>query len=50
MEGTMTEKTTKEKKGFWSKFITFLSMGGFMVIIVVIIVIAVLISIWNKYF
>ena len=50
MKVAMNEKTTKEKKGFWSEFITFLSMGGFMVIIVVIIVIAVLISIWTKYF
>ena len=30
----MNETTTKEKKGFWSAFINFLAMGGFLVILV----------------
>ena len=30
----MNEKVTKEKKGFWNGFITFLSMGGFLLIMV----------------
>ena len=48
MEVAMTETTTKGKKGFWPKFVTFLSMGGFMVIIVAVVAIAVLISILTK--
>jgi hypothetical protein len=30
----MNEKKTKGKKGFWNGFITFLSMGGFLVILI----------------
>jgi len=44
MEGIMEEKTKKEKKGFWSAFINFLAMGGFLVLLVVGVVIAVVIS------
>jgi hypothetical protein len=40
----MNEKTAKEKKGFWSAFINFLAMGGFLVILVVGVVIAVVVS------
>ena len=40
----MTEKATKEKKGFWSAFINFLAMGGFLVILVVGVVIAIVVS------
>jgi len=44
----MTEKTTKEKKGFWNAFISFLAMGGFLVVLVVGVVIAILISTWTQ--
>ena len=44
MEVAMNEKTMKEKKGFWSAFINFLAMGGFLVVLVVGVVIAILIS------
>lgn len=40
----MNEETTREKKGFWSGFITFLSMGGFLVILVLGVAIAVFVS------
>jgi hypothetical protein len=40
----MEEKTMKEKKGFWSAFISFLAMGGFLVVLVVGVVIAVIVS------
>jgi hypothetical protein len=40
----MNEKTTKEKKGFWSAFINFLAMGGFQVVLVVGVVIAIIVS------
>jgi len=29
----MVEATTKKKKGFWSRFLTFFAMGGFMLIL-----------------
>lgn len=44
MEVVMNEKTTKEKKGFWSAFINFLAMGGFLVILIVVVVIGIVIS------
>jgi len=44
MEVVMNEKTTNEKKGFWSAFMSFLAMGGFLVILVVVVVIAIVIS------
>lgn len=44
MEVVMNEKTTKEKKGFWSAFINFLAMGGFLVLLVVGVVIAIVVS------
>lgn len=40
----MNEKTTKEKKGFWSAFINFLAMGGFLVVLIVGVVVAVIVS------
>ena len=48
------EKTTgvttkpKKKKGFWSAFVNFLSMGGFMLILFAIVGIAILISVLFK--
>lgn len=44
----MDKKTTKEKKGFWSMFINFLAMGGFLVILVVGVVIAIVVSTLSK--
>ena len=44
----MDEKTTKEKKGFWNGFITFLSMGGFLVILVLGVAIVVFVSYLTK--
>lgn len=44
----MNEKTTKEKKGFWNGFITFLSMGGFLVILVLGVAIVVFVSYLTK--
>jgi hypothetical protein len=44
MEVVMNENTPKEKKGFWSAFINFLAMGGFLVVLIVGVVIAVVIS------
>jgi hypothetical protein len=44
MEVAMSEKTTKEKKGFWSAFINFLAMGGFLVVLIAVAAIAVFIS------
>jgi hypothetical protein len=40
----MNEKTTKEKKGFWSAFANFLAMGGFLVVLVAVAVIAIIVS------
>lgn len=40
----MNEKKPKQKKGFWSGFITFLSMGGFLVILIMGVAIAVFVS------
>lgn len=40
----MNEKKTNEKKGFWNGFITFLSMGGFLVILILGVGIAVFVS------
>ena len=40
----MDETTTKKKKGFWEGFITFLSMGGFLVILVLGVVIVIFVS------
>lgn len=40
----MNKKTTKENKGFWNGFITFLSMGGFLIILVLGVAIAVFVS------
>jgi hypothetical protein len=40
----MNEKTTKQKKGFWSRFMTFLSMGGFLLILVLGVAIVVFVS------
>ena len=48
MEVVVNEKTTKEKKGFWNAFISFLAMGGFLVVLVVGVVIAILISTWTQ--
>jgi hypothetical protein len=44
MEAVMNEKATQGKKGFWSGFITFLSMGGFLVILILGVAIAVFVS------
>jgi hypothetical protein len=46
--GCHERKPTKEKKGFWSEFINFLAMGGFLVVLVVGVVIAILISTLTK--
>jgi len=48
MEVVMNEKIAKEKKGFWSAFITFLGMGGFMLILVAGVAIVILISYLTK--
>jgi hypothetical protein len=48
MEVVMNEKITKEKKGFWSGFITFLSMGGFLVILILGVAIVVFVSYLTK--
>lgn len=40
----MNEKATKEKKDFWNSFMTFLSMGGFLVILILGAAIAVFVS------
>ncbi len=42
------EAATKQTKGFWSVFINFLAMGGFLVVLVVGVVIAILISALTK--
>jgi hypothetical protein len=44
MEVAVNETTTKEKKGFWSGFIAFLSMGGFLVVLILGAAIAVFVS------
>jgi heme/copper-type cytochrome/quinol oxidase subunit 2 len=44
MEVAMNEATTKKKKGFWSGFLTFFAMGGFMVILVAVVAVIMLIS------
>ena len=48
MEVVVNEKTMKQKKGFWNAFISFLAMGGFLVVLVVGVVIAILISTWTQ--
>jgi hypothetical protein len=48
MEIAMNETTTKKKKGFWEGFIAFLSMGGFLVILVGGVAIALFISYLTK--
>ena len=40
----MNEKTMKEKKGFWSAFVSFMAMGGFLVVLIVGVVIAIIVS------
>jgi ABC-type proline/glycine betaine transport system permease subunit len=48
MKVTQTEEPISEKKkkksGFWSKFYTFLIMGGFLIILVVLVGVAIGIS------
>ncbi len=47
MNTAVQASTDKEgKKGFWSKFLTFLSCGGFLIIIAAGIAIAVLLDIY----
>jgi heme/copper-type cytochrome/quinol oxidase subunit 2 len=48
MEVAMNETTPKEKKGFWNAFVTFLSMGGFLVILVAVVAVVILISYLTK--
>jgi len=48
MEVAMNEATTKGKKGFWSAFMNFLAMGGFLVILVLGVVIVILVSYLTK--
>jgi hypothetical protein len=45
-EAIRTEVATpkEKKKGFWSKFLNFLMMGGFLVILILIVAIAIGIS------
>jgi hypothetical protein len=40
----MNEKTTKQKKGFWSSFMNFLAYGGFLILMVVAVVVVIVIS------
>jgi hypothetical protein len=47
MEVVMNEKITKERKGFWSGFLTFFAMGGFMLFLAAGLAILMLIF-WNK--
>jgi hypothetical protein len=48
-QGTMTNTgEVKKKKGFWGKFLTFLMMGGWILMIVVILAIVVAISVLFK--
>lgn len=42
--GCDDRKNNERKKGFWNAFISFLAMGGFLVVLVVGVVIAILIS------
>ncbi len=42
------EGKAKGKRGFWSGFVTFLSMGGFMLILIAIAAILILISALTK--
>jgi hypothetical protein len=44
MEAAMNEKTAKQKKGFWSSFMSFLAYGGFLVIMVVAVIVVIVIS------
>jgi hypothetical protein len=48
MEVAMNETTAKEKKGLWNAFVTFLTMGGFLVIMVAVVAVVVLISYFTK--
>ena len=48
MEIAMNETTTKEKKGLWSAFVTFLAMGGFLVILVLAVVVVIVVSYLTK--
>ena len=45
-----TDVTTKpkKKKGFWSAFLNFLAMGGFLLVLIAIVGIAILISVLFK--
>lgn len=48
-KGTRTKEESKGKKRtFWSAFLNFLSMGGFLVILVVIVLIVIAISALTK--
>ncbi len=38
-------ETAKKKKGFWGKFLNFLMMGGFLIVLIVGVLIAIGISI-----
>ena len=40
----MNQTATKEKKGFWSRFMNFLAYGGFLIIMVVAVVVVIVIS------
>lgn len=46
-QGIKSERV-KEGKSFWNKFMTFLSMGGFIVILVLVVAIAILIDYLTK--
>jgi hypothetical protein len=48
MEVAMNEATTKKKKGFWSGFLTFFAMGGFMLFLIGGLAILILISYLTK--
>ena len=45
-EGTTAE--VKKKKGFWDKFLSFLAMGGFMLILILGVAIVIAVSILFK--
>jgi hypothetical protein len=47
-KATSVEDKPKEKKGFWSAFINFLAMGGFLLVLIVFVGIAILISVLFK--
>jgi Tfp pilus assembly protein PilZ len=44
MEVKMNQNAVKEKKGFWSAFMSFLAMGGFLVLMVLAVVVVIVIS------